>query len=113
MRDPSLLLDEWAPKGEFDFEEFASYFPISNMFTLVGAPVDEVPMVQESLETLGLALAMDKPSFLRSMPPSYASRTWSAGSSRNGEQSRAEVNPMTFSTSLSRSQSEARWPSDS
>src|SRR6516165_3482853 len=32
------LLDEWAPKGSFDFEEFASYFPISNMFALVGAP---------------------------------------------------------------------------
>src|SRR5262245_24158902 len=24
-----LLLDEWAPKGEFDFTEFASYYPIS------------------------------------------------------------------------------------
>jgi cytochrome P450 len=55
-----LLLDEWAPRGKIDFEEFAAFFPISNMFTLVGAPVDEIPMVQESLETLGLALAMDK-----------------------------------------------------
>ena len=55
-----LLLDDWVPKGKIDFEEFASYFPISNMFTLVGAPVDEIPMVRESLETLGLALAMDK-----------------------------------------------------
>ena len=25
------LLDEWAPKGAFDFEEFASYFPITVM----------------------------------------------------------------------------------
>ena len=55
-----LLLNEWAPKKKIDFEEFAAYFPISNMFTLVGAPVEEVPMVQKSLETLGLALAMDK-----------------------------------------------------
>jgi cytochrome P450 len=55
-----LLLDDWAPKGKIDFEEFASYFPISNMFALVGAPVDELPLVRESLETLGLALAMDK-----------------------------------------------------
>src|SRR6266404_882791 len=54
------LLDEWAPKGKIDFEEFASYFPISNMFTMVGAPVEEVPKVRASLETLGLALAMDK-----------------------------------------------------
>jgi cytochrome P450 len=54
------LLDEWAPKGEFDFEEFASYFPISNMFALVGAPLDEVPGIRASLETLGLAFSMDK-----------------------------------------------------
>jgi cytochrome P450 len=54
------LLDEWAPKGQFDFEEFASYFPISNMFTLVGAPLDEVPGIRSSLETLGLAFSMDK-----------------------------------------------------
>ncbi|CAN7631418.1 cytochrome P450 [Phenylobacterium sp. LjRoot219] len=54
------LLDEWAPKGSFDFEEFASYFPISNMFTLVGAPVEEIPQIRSSLETLGLAFAMDK-----------------------------------------------------
>jgi cytochrome P450 len=54
------LLDEWAPKGRFDFEEFSSYFPISNMFTLVGAPLDEVPGIRSSLETLGLAFSMDK-----------------------------------------------------
>ena len=25
------LLDDWAPKGKFDFAEFASYFPITVM----------------------------------------------------------------------------------
>jgi len=54
------LLDEWAPKGQFDFEEFASYFPISNMFALVGAPIAEIPGIRSSLETLGLAFAMDR-----------------------------------------------------
>ena len=54
------LLDEWAPKGRFDFEEFASYFPISNMFTLVGAPREEIPSIRASFETLGLAFSMDK-----------------------------------------------------
>ncbi|RYE62125.1 MAG: cytochrome P450 [Oxalobacteraceae bacterium] len=54
------LLDEWAPAGAFDFEEFASYFPISNMFSLIGAPVEGVALVRDSLETLGLALSMDK-----------------------------------------------------
>ncbi len=53
------LLDEWVPKGKFDFEEFASYFPISNMFALVGAPLSEVPGIRTSLETLGLAFSMD------------------------------------------------------
>lgn len=54
------LLDEWAPKGRFDFEEFSSYFPISNMFTLVGAPIEEIAGIRSSLETLGLAFSMDK-----------------------------------------------------
>lgn len=54
------MLDEWAPKGSFDFEEFASSFPISVMFTLVGAPVEEIPGIRSSLETLGLAFSMDK-----------------------------------------------------
>jgi len=54
------LLDEWAPKGAFDFEEFASFFPISNMFGLVGAPVEEVAGIRSSLEVLGLAFGLDK-----------------------------------------------------
>ena len=54
------LLDEWAPKGEFDFEEFASNFPISVMFGLVGAPIEELAGIRSSLETLGLAFSMDR-----------------------------------------------------
>ncbi len=54
------LLDEWAPKGHFDFEEMASYFPISVMFTLVGAPREKIAGIRSSLETLGLAFSMDK-----------------------------------------------------
>lgn len=54
------MLDEWAPKGRFDFEEFASYFPISVMFTLVGAPIGEIAGIRSSLETLGLAFSMDR-----------------------------------------------------
>lgn len=54
------LLDEWVPKGAMDFEEMASYFPISVMFTLVGAPVEEIAGIRSSLETLGLAFSMDK-----------------------------------------------------
>ncbi|MGB8364454.1 MAG: cytochrome P450 [Rhizomicrobium sp.] len=54
------LLDEWAPKGRFDFEGFSSFFPISNIFTLVGAPHAEIPGIRSSLETLGTAFSMDK-----------------------------------------------------
>jgi cytochrome P450 len=54
------LLDEWAPKGAFDFEEFASYYPISVMFTMVGAPLEEVAGIRSSLETLGLAFSMER-----------------------------------------------------
>ncbi len=55
----SGLLDEWAPKGAFDFEDFAALFPISVMFRLVGAPVAEVPKIRWALETHGLAFGMN------------------------------------------------------
>jgi cytochrome P450 len=49
-------LDEWTPKGEFDFEEFASYFPITVMCSLIGASPSAIPEMRASLETLGLSL---------------------------------------------------------
>ena len=51
----SRLLDEWAPKGAFDFELFASHFPISVMFALVGAPQEGIAMLRDDLEVIGLA----------------------------------------------------------
>jgi cytochrome P450 len=54
------LLDEWAPRGRFDFEEFISYFPISVMCKLIGAPTDVIPRLRDSLEALGLAFSMDR-----------------------------------------------------
>jgi cytochrome P450 len=56
MRDTlGRLLDEWTPKGEIDFEEFASHFPISVMFALVGAPQEGVALLRDDLEVIGLA----------------------------------------------------------
>lgn len=55
----SELLDEWAPKGAFDFEEFASHFPITVMCRLIGAPPEIIPRLRASLETLGLSVSMD------------------------------------------------------
>jgi cytochrome P450 len=54
------LLNEWAPKGEFDFELFASYFPISVMCALIGADPAAIPELRESMEALGLSMSMDK-----------------------------------------------------
>jgi cytochrome P450 len=51
----SRLLDEWAPKGAFDFEEFASYFPITVICSLIGASPDAIPQLRSSLEALGLS----------------------------------------------------------
>lgn len=54
------LLDEWASRGQFDFEEFISYFPISVMCKLIGASTDVIPRLRDSLEALGLAFSMDR-----------------------------------------------------
>ncbi|CAN7274440.1 cytochrome P450 [Phenylobacterium sp. LjRoot219] len=51
----SDLLDEWAPKGAFDFEEFASFFPVTVMCSLIGASPSELPRLRSSLEALGLS----------------------------------------------------------
>src|SRR5580693_9222572 len=40
----SRLLDEWAPRRKFDFEEFASHFPITVMCSLIGASPEALPM---------------------------------------------------------------------
>jgi cytochrome P450 len=54
------LLDEWLPKGEFDFEEFASYFPISVMCSLIGAPREAIPSLRASMEAFGLSMSLDR-----------------------------------------------------
>jgi cytochrome P450 len=56
----SGLLDEWAPKGAFDFEEFASYFPITVMCTMIGAAPSTIPSLRTSLEALGLSASMQR-----------------------------------------------------
>jgi len=61
----SRLLDEWVPKGRIDFEEFASYFPISVMFTLVGAPLEGVSLLRDDLEAIGLAHSLEIERFPR------------------------------------------------
>lgn len=57
------LLDEWAPKAAFDFEQFASWFPVTVMCRLIGAPPTAIPALRKSMEDLGLSVSMD-PRFL-------------------------------------------------
>jgi cytochrome P450 len=59
----SELLDEWAPKGAFDFTEFASNFPVAVMFGLIGADLADLPKIKWALEIQGLSYSMD-PSLL-------------------------------------------------
>jgi cytochrome P450 len=59
------LLDEWAPKGEFDFAEFASNFPVAVMFGLVGASPDLIPKIKDTLEVVGQSFSLDRSIFPR------------------------------------------------
>lgn len=56
----SALLDDWVPKGAFDFAEFASYFPISVFCGLLGVSPDVVPRIRDALETQGESVSLDR-----------------------------------------------------
>jgi cytochrome P450 len=61
------LLDEWAPMGEFDFAEFASYFPVSVMCGLLGVSTEPIPRMRDALDNHLKSLTMDpsaKPLFM-------------------------------------------------
>ncbi|MCJ2180217.1 cytochrome P450 [Novosphingobium album (ex Hu et al. 2023)] len=49
----SRILDEWAPKGAFDFTDFAAQFPVQVMFALLGTSIDKLPAIIKSLEIHG------------------------------------------------------------
>jgi cytochrome P450 len=67
----SQLLEEWAPKGEFDFTEFASNFPVAVMFGLIGADLAELPKIKWALEVQGLSYSLD-PTLLPQMEEAHA-----------------------------------------
>lgn len=61
------LLDEWSPKGEFDFTLFASYFPITVMFGLLGVSPEPISRIRTAIEQHTASLNIDistKPGFL-------------------------------------------------
>lgn len=49
----AAILDEWAPRQQFDFAEFASNFPVRVMFALLGVPTDQLDEIKASLEIHG------------------------------------------------------------
>jgi len=59
----SDLLDEWAPKGAFDFADFASYFPITVMCGLLGVPSGPVREIRDALDLQMACMTMDREIF--------------------------------------------------
>ncbi len=57
------LLDSWAPKGRFDFEDFASRFPVAVMFGLLGIPREHIEDVKYWLEMLGQSFSLNRELF--------------------------------------------------
>jgi cytochrome P450 len=55
----SALLDEWAPKGAFEFTDFAAQFPVRVMFALIGATTERLPEIMQSLEIHGQSFNME------------------------------------------------------
>lgn len=58
-RNCTALLDEWAPRGKFDFADFVSNFPISVLCGLLGTGTEEIPRLKHSMETQTRLLSMD------------------------------------------------------
>jgi cytochrome P450 len=59
-RTINRLLDEWQPKGAFNFPDFASLFPISVMCGLLGVSDEPIPQMNDALASQVDALAMDQ-----------------------------------------------------
>lgn len=47
------ILDEWVPKGAFDFTDFAAQFPVRVMFALLGTSTERLPEIMKYLEIHG------------------------------------------------------------
>jgi len=61
------LLDEWAPKGEFDFAQFSAMFPIAVMCGVLGVSSKAVVPLHQAIEDHFSSLTMNpevKPLFL-------------------------------------------------
>jgi cytochrome P450 len=59
----SRLIDEWAPRREFDFTLFASYFPVSVLCGVMGVSSEPIPRIRDALETQGLVVSLNRELF--------------------------------------------------
>jgi cytochrome P450 len=66
----SELLEEWVPKQRINFEDFASFFPITVMCSIVGASSAEIPRLKPSLEAMGLSFNLI-PDFMPELEKAY------------------------------------------
>lgn len=57
------LLDEWTPRGAFDFADFASYFPITVMCGLLGVEAGPVRAIRDALDLQMACMTMDRAIF--------------------------------------------------
>jgi cytochrome P450 len=55
----SALLDDWVPKGAFDFTDFAGNFPVRVMFGLLGTSDRHLPEIIDALEIHGQSFNME------------------------------------------------------
>lgn len=69
-RVAAQLLDEWVPKGQFDFTVFASQYPVTILCALLGTSAEPIPRLRESLETQALVGSMD-PKLLPALQAAY------------------------------------------
>lgn len=61
------LLDQWEPRGEFDFARFASLFPVAVICGLLGVSTGPIPKIRTALEDQLASLTLDlalKPRFM-------------------------------------------------
>lgn len=56
----SELLDEWAPKGRFDFADFAANFPITVFCGLLGVSSEVVPRIRDALEAQTASVSLNR-----------------------------------------------------
>jgi cytochrome P450 len=53
------LLDEWVPKGEFDFAEFASFFPVTVICGVLGVSAEAIPRIRSAMDDYFALFTLD------------------------------------------------------